>query len=577
MRRAHYGLTTRDGRADANAWKAFGFDLDAHNTCSISDTFGCIRRKTPTFEGPNGIDNAFAPEVLSAFRGLKADFEETQFWADYTILLRLDDFGGPSDSSVPGALYIARGLEGAGEPLWTSADRWIIDANSLVDGVSIDQPRWRFANGFTKDGVWWSGGSTATTFPFDVMLYREPQTFPVRIHVLKVALDTRAVDLGGTVSVADPQISVIDRQLATCGVFARLLTDAADLVESDPGLQRAGVLCDAVSVGLGFEAVDANVATAAQKFSPPSPLRSTDVCSPEGSPPAPCTTCDPQPRMPIHGVAADGRVDITAAEAWPMRPTEPAPLSRDDLARACVTLAACLYVDDVSSAFDLNVARGRAWFAQSCANPGPSDDVGSLFGEGAGRSEEYVIPLSHTANRLPWLSQAALAAKGDCAKVLATRSARPAPLVCASHGCWWKDLSTSVKCSGSVATIVGSTATYTRDCSHSLTTCDPTSVTGCADRPIISCDPVAGDRCDGNIKLGCRKTGFLSYRDCSWYGGKCVEDPGGKAHCQYAASCPDREPTCTGTTLHLCTLGEPISVDCVELGFSGCDRGRCYR
>src|SRR5258708_20759366 len=55
------------------------------------------------------------------------------------------------------------------------------------------------------------------------------------------------------------------------------------------------------------------------------------------------TTCNID--APIeHGVRADGRVDVSAQEAWPNRAPEPPMVTPSELLRACAILSACFRI-----------------------------------------------------------------------------------------------------------------------------------------------------------------------------------------------------------------------------------------
>src|SRR4051812_34176795 len=45
------------------------------------------------------------------------------------------------------------------------------------------------------------------------------------------------------------------------------------------------------------------------------------------------------PAGPIHGTRADGRVDVTAAQAWPERPPPETPPTAQEVADACAAFA----------------------------------------------------------------------------------------------------------------------------------------------------------------------------------------------------------------------------------------------
>jgi len=576
----HMPPTSRDGGN-------FGFDLDGRVTCDALVS-GCLSkggfRRTDDI---GGVDNALPKGLLSEL-SLIAD---TNFTLDvgYTLLLRIDDAGTDDDASAPGALYVARKLEGDPKhATWTSDDRWIVDSSSLEDGTSLDRPRWRLPNGFVSAGQWWSGGIDTTSIPVELtdrLFIMTTIPLPVRLRVATIGLvGSHGGILAGFIR-ADEAKTIADawRGYGRCASMegkqpADLILADADLVADAPDLQRDGVPCDAVSLGIGFDAVPTATPTKVATHVP-SPLYSIDTCATDRGPRCLSPSTDPEAGGPVHGVRPDGRVDVSAADAWPDRPTEPPLPTGADLARACATLAACLYVDDLNR-LAAPVSDLRKYFAHDCANP-TLYPAGSTLFDTTHREEEHGIPIEGLNERLSWLLQVALDSKGDCDKVRAARTARQSGLDCASEGCAWRSscgLLSSVRCAGSVATIdLGGGRSYMRDCAHTFTSCDSKSHTGCKDRPLVRCDPAGGDRCDGAIHLGCRSIGYVSLRDCSRYGGTCKEVGSMLANCDYPYSDCNELPSCSGSTLNICTLGKIETVDCIALGFTGCDGGRCYR
>ena len=266
------------------------------------------------------------------------------------------------------------------------------------------------------------------------------------------------------------------------------------------------------------------------------------------------------PKGETHGVRADGRVDVTAAQAWPSRNVEPAPLTAGQIAQACARIGGCLAPTDHTPSAKEDDDLG--WATALCTTP-----------DGA---EERVIPLADQNERWSYILREALVAK-SCADVNALKTKRAAGIDCQEDGCWWA-YSTSipkVTCAGDVATLESGGTTYVRDCSHSYTHCSPTSPTGCTDRGPVGCDPAGLDRCDGEVKLGCDHTGRVSFHDCGLVGQKCVEDTQG-AHCATAAAdtC-SVGASCEGAVLSLCVEGGKVTVDCAALGFTACKAGHC--
>jgi hypothetical protein len=141
-------------------------------------------------------------------------------------------------------------------------------------------------------------------------------------------------------------------------------------------------------------------------------------------------------------------------------------------------------------------------------------------------------------------------------------------LECEEDGCWTTRNNGTVRCEGEIAMF--SAYDTPRDCALSGMLCDETSPTGCTDRLLTRCENGGRDRCDGSIKLGCDRCGFVSYHDCAYDGrGRCVETEDG-AHCEFPRDCAQVPTVCAGTSLTLCVAGQLTSVDCTEVGMESC-------
>ncbi len=243
-----------------------------------------------------------------------------------------------------------------------------------------------------------------------------------------------------------------------------------------------------------------------------------------------------------------GRVATTAREVWPALASQPKLPPPAELARACVRLHSC-------TLFPM----------KDCLAPPPSEENG--------------VPFGTSNERVLFLVLAALDPANDCAALKKLQTERSPSIKCESHGCEWlsaTDPVPTVTCAGTVATLTAKSGTSTRDCSHAFAECDPASPTGCTDRPLIKCPSTATDSCDGDVQLGCRQIGFVSFRNCALYGGTC-EPTGmaGNATCTYAETCPTVPPSCNGTAARVCTMGQTVEVDCKSLGFTSCTAGAC--
>jgi hypothetical protein len=263
----------------------------------------------------------------------------------------------------------------------------------------------------------------------------------------------------------------------------------------------------------------------------------------------------------VHGLTTDGRVDISAAEAWPSRPAEPRAITPAETLGACAILSACFSHLGDAGATDADQIKGIA----SCVDPAMR------------MWEERAVPELNENERWSFKVRTILEKKA-CGGVLAV-STRPAGVTCQEDGCYWSDPGPppTVTCEGDVATLSTAHGTFTRDCSHAYTACSTESGTGCTDRPRVACDSRGNDRCDGDVKLGCDRCGLVSFHDCALLGGHCVENPSGAA-CVYPdpAGCT-AAPSCAGNVLTFCVAGAPTTVDCVALGLDGCANGHCVK
>jgi len=276
------------------------------------------------------------------------------------------------------------------------------------------------------------------------------------------------------------------------------------------------------------------------------------------------TTCNIDAPI-VHGIRPDGRVDVSAAEAWPNRPPEPSLVTPSELLGGCAILSACFFRLQTPDGGIVDLDKQMADAVRSCVNPASHGN------------EERVIPEFDQNERWSFNLRTLLANKGCGGLFKSTQ--RPAGIICEEDGCWWNPALAppSVTCSGDIATLAVPGNSFTRDCSHSFTKCSDTSLTGCTDRAPVTCQSAANDRCDGDIKLGCDRCGMVSFHDCGLMGGHCVENSGGAA-CVYpnAGLCTPENQSCEGNLLTSCVGGTPVTIDCVALGLTGCSNAHCF-
>jgi len=265
------GLTDRaTGLSKPTAWQDYGYNLDDRLTSatdSLTSTNSCKRLSgSPSkvlADGTLGIDNNFGQHFMAVMKSLKADTEDAlnKYFADgyFTLLLRLDNVGPDDNAKVPGALYVAGRFSTTVAPTFTTADRWPVTSDSLLDGVDLTKPRVTFPAGYMAKGVWVSSDIGSETV--DLKLPFLGGVLPLESGVLSVRVSDGAdgTIAGGTLT--STVTTVFTTWLKSFGVCAgtavydqcvETLTLSADLVSAAPKLQDTTKPCNALSIGLGF-------------------------------------------------------------------------------------------------------------------------------------------------------------------------------------------------------------------------------------------------------------------------------------------------------------------------------------
>lgn len=280
------------GSSSPNAWQDLGYDLDDRITTADDSKISnnsCHRRAgSPSGilrDGTGGIDNNWGAHVMQVVKALRSDAEDlaNTNLADgkTTLLLVLDNVAGDDNAAVPGAIYVTSPL--ATPPRFDGSDRYPVLSTSLVDGTSIDRPLTSFPKGYMSAGVWVSGdrGTDAARIPVPFAGGSLDLPLESAIISMRVSDGTAGVVSGATRDTAlEDAIKPWAEALGICPGNATYdqvvstLTQSVDLVSGAPQLQNTSIECNALSIGLGFNAV------AVQP--------STSVVTPPTPPPSPC-------------------------------------------------------------------------------------------------------------------------------------------------------------------------------------------------------------------------------------------------------------------------------------------------
>lgn len=255
---------------------------------------------------------------------------------------------------------------------------------------------------------------------------------------------------------------------------------------------------------------------------------------------------------------AIGPIANNASEAFPKKPTSVPVIDATDIVKSCALYSACTAPSDLSSQSDL------LGLEELCI----ADITWSA---------ERAIPVSNfsqDAERAEYFVQCAIAHASDCPAISACAAERSSQIYCEEDGCQGPS-GAQVSCQGTVATVHAAGTSFTRDCALAYAQCDPSSPTGCTDRPFTRCPPGGNtaDHCDGNVRLGCDAAGQVSYHDCSRMGGTCGSLPDGQQGCIYnggvtdpqCTATPSATPSCSGPMLSACVNEKLVTVNAPEL------------
>jgi hypothetical protein len=315
--RLYMGDTDRIGVISESAWKAYGYDLDGLVTTKTSTdvcTLAAGASKLTQADGNGGIDNSFGENILPILITVAgSDFGKRIDTAiqgglstNLIYAVGFDDAAGNTTTAtgltgvlLGGGNYPAS--HGGGVPSWDLSTHWPIRPETLIGcAASVGCPpgtdpianaQVQFPHAYQARGTF-VNGSPATLVP--ILLGLGNVTMPLLIHSATITFDPAApgsVTNGTIAGVLDTQELVngfqavagsISTSLCSGSAFqsvAQQIEQASDIV-IDPSTgavsNSAGTLCNAVSIGLGFDALEIAAPTAA------------DVAGPTPVPPNPC-------------------------------------------------------------------------------------------------------------------------------------------------------------------------------------------------------------------------------------------------------------------------------------------------
>jgi hypothetical protein len=314
------GDTQRDGTADMNAWASYGYNLDGKFTTATSTdvcTLAAGAPKSTQIDGNGGIDNSFGENILpiimtAAGNGTSATINSSIDKGSFTIMF---DVVGLSTDPMQTATGLSGQLFAGGKfpgmPTWSTADNWPVRPELLNDPTNVTKgSKVAFSSAYVVNGTFVNGQNVDLTLSLavqgvslDITVHHAVITFN---HATSGCLSTAtdACAQNGTIAGIINSMELVNALglvigrvtngsicpgSGTFNSIAGQITQASDIMVD--GTNNAGMACDGISIGLGFEADHIG-----EPMNPPAVAGcvAADPCNPDAG-----TTCDAGPPPPV--------------------------------------------------------------------------------------------------------------------------------------------------------------------------------------------------------------------------------------------------------------------------------------
>ncbi|MCC7536945.1 MAG: hypothetical protein IT379_12065 [Deltaproteobacteria bacterium] len=264
------------------AWREIGYDLDGRCTTSMStgDEVECAPPPgfTPADDAPNGLDNTFGQTFIPLLTLVEPDYEGTinrhVERGEYGILIRLAEWNGTQNDPVVDFAIVdsIRGFAQASDPegpdpieppAWDGTDEWYASRRSFVSG-DFSRPLARDTAAYIVDGLLVArprdGTEVNITGHITLTLKVTGATVTARLTDGNRALEGGI--LAGRWALDDvfntlPRLDVCPDS-DTYTAISEALRRSADVTTD--GDATPFLLCEAISLGIGFGGVTTSVA-----------------------------------------------------------------------------------------------------------------------------------------------------------------------------------------------------------------------------------------------------------------------------------------------------------------------------
>jgi len=300
----YLGDTDRTGVMGADAWKTFGYDLDGKvTTASATDVCTLVAgsSRAVQVDGDRGIDNSWGANIMPIIGTLDSTASQTVnvelqegYWTQMTYVSGFDDTAGNTTSALG-----LNGVELAGaaypglSPAWDLTTNWPV-APLYIAGCTptggcpagtdpVANALIKFPQAFQTQGTFVNGTPAALTIPIALggqQLALNIQSGTITFDPLAPGSVTNGV-IAGVISTQD-LIAALAKVAGSISVslcngsalqsISQQIEQTSDIVLGGGTVSNTpGVQCNAISIGLGFDATEIAPPTTIAPPAPPTP------------------------------------------------------------------------------------------------------------------------------------------------------------------------------------------------------------------------------------------------------------------------------------------------------------------
>ncbi len=306
------GDAPRSGPPSSTAWKKFGYDLDGKYTSATSTDVCKVPPggdKAAREDGDQGIDNSFGRNLISLITNLSpsaaSDLNNQITGGQLTLMFSvtgLSDDPKQTATGLKGFLNAGAIFDPTGQkkPTFAPTEEWPVNPE-LLAGSDPASAKIQFSDAYVVNGTFVSGGSSQ----FSLSLGLGGQKLELNIYKAVATFEHSAPTTASNGVIAGliktdeliTGLSKIAGQFDPKFCKAEELTTIVDSIKGvsdilSDGTQDTSKTCDAISIGIGFEATQiANPTKVAPPADPgPDPCKpktdgGTDSGSDTGTPP----------------------------------------------------------------------------------------------------------------------------------------------------------------------------------------------------------------------------------------------------------------------------------------------------